>query len=213
MRYEDEQIEVSARSGRDLDELVQRAYDDEEDPSLDTPVMRRNYSLDEEEDEPAYVRRMRIDRDVIRVKDDDNELENEDVDIDELLPEPELSEEERAALEEKRRRRAERRQKNIFRQLYSGEILTKDEVRALYPYLMVLGLTFLLSMLVLFSALRLDINRTRLQNELKVLQEQSVRQSEKLYRATSRSAIIEQSKARGLNLEEMPTQTYIIDND
>ncbi|MBQ2413830.1 MAG: hypothetical protein II315_02780 [Rikenellaceae bacterium] len=213
MRYEDEQIEVSARSGRDLDELVQRAYDDEEDPSLDTPVMRRNYSLDEEEDEPAYVRRTRIDRDVIRVKDDDNELENEDVDIDELLPEPELSEEERAALEEKRRRRAERRQKNIFRQLYSGEILTKDEVRALYPYLMVLGLTFLLSMLVLFSALRLDINRTRLQNELKVLQEQSVRQSEKLYRATSRSAIIEQSKARGLNLEEMPTQTYIIDND
>ena len=213
MRYEDEQIEVSARSGRDLDELVQRAYDDEEDPSLDTPVMRRNYSLDEEEDEPAYVRRMRIDRDVIRVKDDDNELENEDVDIDELLPEPELSEEERAALEEKRRRRAERRQNNIFRQLYSGEILTKDEVRALYPYLMVLGVTFLLSMLVLFSALRLDINRTRLQNELKVLQEQSVRQSEKLYRATSRSAIIEQSKARGLNLEEMPTQTYIIDND
>lgn len=213
MRYEDEQIEVSARSGRDLDELVQRAYDDEEDPSLDTPVMRRNYSLDEEEDEPAYVRRTRIDREVIRVKDDDNELENEDVDIDELLPEPELSEEERAALEEKRRRRAERRQKNIFRQLYSGEILTKDEVRALYPYLMVLGVTFLLSMLVLFSALRLDINRTRLQNELKVLQEQSVRQSEKLYRATSRSAIIEQSKARGLNLEEMPTQTYIIDND
>lgn len=213
MRYEDEQIEVSARSGRDLDELVQRAYDDEEDPSLDTPVMRRNYSLDEEEDEPAYVRRTRIDRDVIRVKDDDNELENEDVDIDELLPEPELSEEERAALEEKRRRRAERRQKNIFRQLYSGEILTKDEVRALYPYLMVLGVTFLLSMLILFSALRLDINRTRLQNELKVLQEQSVRQSEKLYRATSRSAIIEQSKARGLNLEEMPTQTYIIDND
>lgn len=213
MRYEDEQIEVSARSGRDLDELVQRAYDDEEDPSLDTPVMRRNYSLDEEEDESAYVRRTRIDRDVIRVKDDDNELENEDVDIDELLPEPELSEEERAALEEKRRRRAERRQKNIFRQLYSGEILTKDEVRALYPYLMVLGVTFLLSMLVLFSALRLDINRTRLQNELKVLQEQSVRQSEKLYRATSRSAIIEQSKARGLNLEEMPTQTYIIDND
>ena len=213
MRYEDEQIEVSARSGRDLDELVQRAYDDEDDPSLDTPVMRRNYSLDEEEDEPAYVRRTRIDRDVIRVKDDDNELENEDVDIDELLPEPELSEEERAALEEKRRRRAERRQNNIFRQLYSGEILTKDEVRALYPYLMVLGVTFLLSMLVLFSALRLDINRTRLQNELKVLQEQSVRQSEKLYRATSRSAIIEQSKARGLNLEEMPTQTYIIDND
>lgn len=211
MRYEDEQIEVSARSGRDLDELVHRAYDDEEDRSLDTPVMRRNYSLDEEEDEPSYVRRTRIDREVIRVP--DNENESEDVDIDALIPEPELSEEERAALEEKRRRRAERRQKNIFRQLYSGEILTKDEVRALYPYLTVLAITFLLSIVVLFSALGLDISRTQLQNELKVLQEQSVRQSEKLYRATSRSAIIEQSKARGLNLEELPIQTYIIDNE
>lgn len=210
MRYEDEQIEELDRSDSDLDGLVRRALDDE-DNDLDTPVKPRSYSIDEEEDEPSYVRRTRIDREVIRVP--DNENESEDVDIDALIPEPELSEEERAALEEKRRRRAERRQKNIFRQLYSGEILTKDEVRALYPYLMVLGMTFLMSMLVLFSALRLDISRTQLQNELKVLQEQSVRQSERLYRATSRSAIIEQSKARGLNLEEMPTQTYIIDND
>lgn len=212
MRYEDEQIEELDRSDSDLDGLVRRALDDE-DNDLDTPVKPRSYSIDEEEDEPSYVRRTRIDRDVIRVKDDDNELENEDVDIDALIPEPELSEEERAALEEKRRRRAERRQKNIFRQLYSGEILTKDEVRALYPYLTVLAITFLLSIVVLFSALGLDISRTQLQNELKVLQEQSVRQSEKLYRATSRSAIIEQSKSRGLNLEELPTQTYIIDNE
>ena len=210
MRYEDEQIEELDRSDSDLDGLVRRALDDE-DNDLDTPVKPRSYSIDEEEDEPSYVRRTRIDREVIRVH--DNENESEDVDIDALIPEPELSEEERAALEEKRRRRAERRQKNIFRQLYSGEILTKDEVRALYPYLTVLAITFLLSIVVLFSALGLDISRTQLQNELKVLQEQSVRQSEKLYRATSRSAIIEQSKARGLNLEELPTQTYIIDNE
>lgn len=208
MRYEDEQIEELDRSDSDLDGLVRRVLDDE-DNDLDTPVKPRSYSIDEEEDEPSYVRRTRIDREVIRVPDN----ENEDVDIDALIPEPELSEEERAALEEKRRRRAERRQKNIFRQLYSGEILTKDEVRALYPYLTVLAITFLLSIVVLFSALGLDISRTQLQNELKVLQEQSVRQSEKLYRATSRSAIIEQSKARGLNLEELPTQTYIIDNE
>lgn len=208
MRYEDEQIEELDRSDSDLDGLVRRALDDE-DNDLDIPVKPRSYSIDEEEDEPSYVRRTRIDREVIRVPDN----ENEDVDIDALIPEPELSEEERAALEEKRRRRAERRQKNIFRQLYSGEILTKDEVRALYPYLTVLAITFLLSIVVLFSALGLDISRTQLQNELKVLQEQSVRQSEKLYRATSRSAIIEQSKARGLNLEELPTQTYIIDNE
>ena len=52
---------------------------------------------------------------------------------------------------------------------------------------------FFLSIFILFSALRLDIKRSRLQDELRVLQEQSVRQSEQLYRATSRSAIIEQS--------------------
>ncbi len=136
--------------------------------------------------------------------------------------EEDLAEDERLRLEQKEReaeeREAEERRRNSwwnkwFQALFTGEILTNEETRHIYPYLMFVAGMFFLSIFILFSALRLDIKRSRLQDELRVLQEQSVRQSEQLYKATSRSAIIEQSKARGLDLEELPTQTYVIDND
>lgn len=133
-----------------------------------------------------------------------------------------LAEDERLRAEqeaaEQEAREAEERRKNsplnkFIGMVFTGEILVNQEVSRYYPYLLSLAAMFLVSIIIMFSALSLDIKRTRLENELKVLQEQSIRQSEQLYKATSRSAIIEQSKARGLNLEELPTQTYIIDND
>lgn len=124
---------------------------------------------------------------------------------------------EQEAAEQQEREREERRQNSwwnkTFKAFFTGEILTNEETRHIYPYLMFVAGMFFLSIFILFSALRLDIKHSRLQEELRVLQEQSVRLSEQLYRTTSRGAIIEQSKARGLNLEELPTQTYIIDND
>ena len=124
---------------------------------------------------------------------------------------------EQEAAEQEEREREERRQNSwwnkTFKAIFTGEILTNEETRHIYPYLMFVAGMFFLSIFILFTALRWDIKRSRLQDELRVLQEQSVRQSEQLYRATSRGAIIEQSKSRGLNLEELPTQTYIIDND
>lgn len=136
--------------------------------------------------------------------------------------EQDLAEDERLRLEqeaaEAEEREAEERRQNswwntTFKALFTGEILTKEKIKHIYPYLMFVAGMFFLSIFILFTALRLDIKRSRLQDELRVLQEQAVRQSEQLYKATSRSAIIEQSKARGLNLEELPTQTCIIDND
>ena len=117
--------------------------------------------------------------------------------------EEDLAEDERLRLEQKEReaeeREAEERRRNSwwnkwFQALFTGEILTNEETRHIYPYLMFVAGMFFLSIFILFSALRLDIKRSRLQDELRVLQEQSVRQSEQLYKATSRSAIIEQSK-------------------
>ena len=131
--------------------------------------------------------------------------------------EQDLAEDERLRQEQEAAEAEERRQNSwwntTFKALFTGEILTKEKIKHIYPYLMFVAGMFFLSIFILFTALRLDIKRSRLQDELRVLQEQSVRQSERLYKATSRSAIIEQSKARGLNLEELPTQTYIIDND
>lgn len=133
------------------------------------------------------------------------------------LAEDERLRQEQEAAEAEEREAEERRQNSwwntTFKALFTGEILTKEKIQHIYPYLMFVAGMFFLSIFILFTALRLDIKRSRLQDELRVLQEQSIRQSEQLYKATSRSAIIEQSKVRGLNLEELPTQTYIIDND
>ncbi len=133
------------------------------------------------------------------------------------LAEDERLRQEQEAAEAEEREAEERRQNSwwntTLKALFTGEILTKEKIQHIYPYLMFVAGMFFLSIFILFTALRLDIKRSRLQDELRVLQEQSIRQSEQLYKATSRSAIIEQSKARGLNLEELPTQTYIIDND
>ena len=52
-----------------------------------------------------------------------------------------------------------------------------------------------------------------LATKLQQLREKSVRQSERIYSLTSRQAIMEQLEARGLELEELPTQTFIIDGD
>lgn len=156
--------------------------------------------------EAEFNRRVR--REVLRMRSGE---------ADEDMVEDERLREEQEAAEEEAREREERRKNSLLNRtwntLFTGEILTNHEIRNLYPYLMFVAGMFFLSIFILFTALRLDIQRSRLQRELNVLQEQSVRQSEQLYRATSRSAIIEQSKARGLNLEELPTQTYIIDND
>lgn len=152
----------------------------------------------------------------------DRRIRNEVVRVLSGKAEEDLAEDERLRLEQEEaeqeaREREERRQNSwwnkTFKAFFTGEILTNEETRHIYPYLLFVALIFFVSIFILFSALSLDIKRSRLQNELIVLQEQSVRQSEQLYRATSRSAIIEQSKARGLNLEELPTQTHIIDSN
>lgn len=179
-------------------------YDD--DIEIDPSFREVREAREREEAEAERIRR--ISREVLREQQFKTEEE---------LAEEELAEQERLQAEQEEREREERRQnswwRKLWRGLFTGEILTDKEISHFYPYLFCVAGMFLLSMIVLFSALRLDIKRTRLQNELKVLREQSVRQSELLYQATSRGAIIEQSKARGLNLEELPTQTYIIDNE
>lgn len=132
---------------------------------------------------------------------------------DEQMAEEEREDKQRETEAEAERERQQRRSSRAFSLLFTGNILTNDEIRRLYPYFICVATMFFLSIFVLFSALRLDIRRSRLQDELKLLHEKSVRQSEQLYRSTSRQAVIEQSQARGLNLQELPTQTFIMENE
>lgn len=169
------------------------------DPEID-PTLREEQERREQDEE--FARRVR--REVRRINrgEADREMEEE-----------ERAEEAEREAEEENRRRRERRSSRLVALLFTGGILTKEEVKRLYPYLMCVGAMFFLSIFVLFSALRLDIRRTRMEKELQQLREKSVRQSERIYSLTSRQVIMEQLEARGLELEELPTQTFIIDGD
>lgn len=169
-------------------------------------------SFREQSEEDLDERNRRIQREVVRVPITHNEddLIEGDFDDEDLRDGQEEAVRDEHADEERRRNSLMNR---LFQTFFTGEILTNKSISHIYPYMLFVALMFVISISILFFALKLDIKRSRLQDELRVLQEQAVRQSEQLYKATSRSAIIEQSKARGLNLEELPTQTYIIDND
>lgn len=170
-----------------------------EDTEID-PSQREEQEREEAERE--FARRVR--REVRRINSGE---------ADDQMAEEEREEREREAAKQAEREKQRRRSSRTLRLLFTGSILTKDEIRRSFPYLVCVAAMFFLSIFILFSALRLDIRRSRLQEELKLLHEKSVRQSELLYRSTSRQAVIEQSQARGLNLQELPTQTFIIEAD
>jgi hypothetical protein len=96
--------------------------------------------------------------------------------------------------------RARRRESSLWRQLFSGRILVNELVRENYRYVGVIAAMFFVSIMVLFLSLRLDIRYARLNTEVQLLHERSIRLQEQCYRRSSHSAIVESLHERGLEL-------------
>jgi hypothetical protein len=96
--------------------------------------------------------------------------------------------------------RARRRESSLWRQLFSGRILVNEIVRENYRYVGVIAAMFFVSIMVLFLSLRLDIRYARLNTEVQLLHERSIRLQEQCYRRSSHSAIVESLHERGLEL-------------
>ncbi len=96
--------------------------------------------------------------------------------------------------------RTRRREASIWRQLFSGKILVHDMVRENYRYIGVIAAMFFVSIMMLFWSLRLDIRYARLNTEVQLLHERSIRLQEECYRRSSHSAIVESLRERGLEL-------------
>jgi hypothetical protein len=73
-------------------------------------------------------------------------------------------------------------------------------VRENYRYVGVIAAMFFVSIMVLFLSLRLDIRYARLNTEVQLLHERSIRLQEQCYRRSSHSAIVESLHERGLEL-------------
>ena len=150
------------------------------------PVTPEEQARREQEEE--FARRVR--REVRRMERGEAE---EDIRADE-----EREAEERAEAEE-RERRERRRRSSTFWQLFSGTILVREGVSKYYPYMLTIAGMFFLSIMVMFWSLHLDMRYT-------------IRLQEQRYQRTTHSAIVEQLRARGIELYDPQAPGEIIEN-
>ncbi len=153
-----------------------------------------------QEDE-AFARRVR--REVRR-------MERSEADDD--LREDEAEEAEEEARRETLRRKERRRKASTFWQLFSGTILVREGMSHSYPYLLTIAIMFLINISVVFMALHTDMKYMRIEREVQVLRERSIRWQERRFRCTTHSAVTEELRRRGIELYDPVAPSEIIDN-
>ena len=104
-----------------------------------------------------------------------------------------------------------RRRASAWWQLFSGTILVRDSVKEYYRYLGYIAVMFFVSIAMLFWSLRLDIRYARLDSEVQLLHERSIRLQEQCYRRSSHSAVVESLKKRGIELYDPLTPNEVIE--
>ena len=152
-------------------------------------------------DEEAELAR-RIRREVLRVQRGE---------ADEEIRRDEEEEAGRRAAEEDRERRERRRRASALWQLFSGSILVREGSAEYYRYLICIAAMFFLSIVVMFSALHLDMRYSRVEREVQLLRERSIRLEEQRYRRTTHSAVVERLRERGIELQDALTPSEIIE--
>lgn len=128
----------------------------------------------------------------------------------EMLREEEEEAEERAAAEEARLRE-ERRSRNWLVGLVTGGILRQEWLTVHFRYPLLIAAVFLLSIIVMFWSLRLDMTHTRTTQEVQLLRERAVRLREECSRVASHSAVVEELKRRNIPLEDPRTPNEIME--
>ena len=131
---------------------------------------------------------------------------------DEEIRADEAREAEEEALREQTRRKERRRHASTFWQLFSGTILVREEMSHSYPYLLAIAGMFLVSISVVFMALHTDMKYMRLEREVQVLRERSIRWQERRFRCTTHSAVTDELRRRGIELYDPIAPSEVIDN-
>ena len=113
---------------------------------------------------------------------------------------------------ERLRQREHRRNASTFWQIFSGTILVREGMSHSYPWLVAIACTFLLSISVVFLALHTDMKYMRLEREVQVLRERSIRLQERRFRCTTHSAVTEELHRRGIELYDPAAPSEVIDH-
>lgn len=158
------------------------------------------------EEEAERERNAEIDR---RVRREVRRIRRGEAD-DDMRADEEAEAAEREAQEEALRRE-HRRKSSTSWQIFSGTILGEG-VAKYYPYLLTVAGMFFLSIAVMFWSLHLDMKFSRMEREVKMLRERSMRLEEQRFRRTTHSAIVERLRERGIDLRDPSAPGAAIDN-
>ncbi|MFI3302299.1 MAG: FtsL-like putative cell division protein [Rikenellaceae bacterium] len=151
----------------------------------------------EEEREAELARK--ISREVIHVQEDEYQ---------DYTSQEKAKEEHERKLAERMERR---RKRGAFWLLISGNILVNQGVSRYYPHMIAVVAMFFLSIMVMFYSLHQDMRYSRLDREVQLLRERSLRMQSDRYQRSSHSAIMEQLERRGIKLEEAVAPSTLID--
>lgn len=123
--------------------------------------------------------------------------------------EQEQAEQAEAMRDEARRRL---RRSRLFYQLFSGNILKNRSVTQHYQYLIAIAGAALVSIAVMFAALYADMKYSRLEREVQLLRERSIRLREQLYERSSHSAIVRELEKRNIKLQEPRKRKEVVED-
>ncbi len=168
-------------------------HDTDLNPQSEADLLRQ-------EQEAELARRIR--REVRRVQSGEADAE--------MAAEREAEEAEQA-LRRAEAEREEQRTKSPLRGLITGNILRQEWLTVHYRYPLLIAAVFLLSIVVMFWSLRLDMAYTRTEREVQLLRERSLRLKEERSRMTSHSAVVEELKRRNIPLEDPLAPSEVID--
>lgn len=150
-------------------------------------------------EEEQFARRVR--REVLRVQSGEAE---------EVLRADREAEEAEAKARAAEQAQRERRKANPILRLFSGSILVSERLTRNYPYLITIAVMFLINIMVIFWSLHLDMRYSRLEREVQMLREQSIRLEEQRYRMTNHSAVVEELARRGIPIGDPEHPVEII---
>ena len=169
-------------------------YIDDEFNPLSEEELRRM-----EEDEEF---RRRVRREVLRMQsgeaDEDIERDQEEIEQEQAQAEAEA--------EQKRKHRS-----RLFWQLFSGNILVNKSVADNYRYFIAIAVMCFISIAVMFMVLYADLNYSRLERDLQLVRERSIRLQEQLYSRTTHAAVKQELQRRGISLQDPNKATEVVE--
>jgi hypothetical protein len=128
----------------------------------------------------------------------------------EIAEDRRLEEEERAEAEEEERK--ERRKRSGLKwQIFSGSILISRGLADNYRYFAAIAVMCFISIVVMFAALYADMSYSRMENDVQLLRERSIRLQEQLHRRTTHQAIRDSLAARGIDLKDPRKKRAVVE--